>query len=369
MQKWLQSVLTKPVLFFTEKFNSRPKRSRVFAALSYLLESLKNNTGKKGLKIPFDAATGRFIIFSDLHKGNKNGADDFEHCEPNMLAAYNYYFDNGFTLILLGDSEELWENNILQVKSAYPECFELEKKFAQAGKLIKIFGNHDLYWDNDPLAWWYLLRLYEVKLKVYEAVLLTTDVDGVTLDIFCTHGHQGDAQSDGNWFSKFFVSRVWAPLQAYLSINPNTPAYNSALKTLHNQLMYEWSSDKKNTLLVTGHTHQPVFKSLTHIERLLRELETAKAASDKVAITKIQLEIKKLPYAYEGTEKIFMDSVNPSYFNSGCCCFSDGDITGLEIADGQLSLVKWTQHETGTPLRTVPQQDSLAALSRTNNAY
>jgi len=33
--------------------------------------------------------------------------------------------------------------------------------------------------------------------------------------------------------------------------------------------------------------------------------------------------------------------MKPTYFNSGCCCFSDGDITGIEIADGCIRLIKW----------------------------
>jgi hypothetical protein len=35
--------------------------------------------------------------------------------------------------------------------------------------------------------------------------------------------------------------------------------------------------------------------------------------------------------------------VSPSYFNTGCCCFSDGDITGIEITEGVIRLVKWDQ--------------------------
>jgi hypothetical protein len=31
----------------------------------------------------------------------------------------------------------------------------------------------------------------------------------------------------------------------------------------------------------------------------------------------------------------------PCYFNTGCCSFPDGDITGLEIADGEIRLVRW----------------------------
>ena len=102
-------------------------------------------------------------------------------------------------------------------------------------------------------------------------LFLKGSISGKTLSIFCTHGHQGDGQSDGNFFSKFFISKIWAPLQAYLHINPNTPAYNVALKTEHNKLMYEWSSEQKGMLLITGHTHQPVFESFTHFERLQRQ--------------------------------------------------------------------------------------------------
>ena len=31
----------------------------------------------------------------------------------------------------------------------------------------------------------------------------------------------------------------------------------------------------------------------------------------------------------------------PAYFNTGCCAFPDGDITGLELVDGRIRLVRW----------------------------
>jgi hypothetical protein len=34
----------------------------------------------------------------------------------------------------------------------------------------------------------------------------------------------------------------------------------------------------------------------------------------------------------------------PCYFNTGCCCYLDGDITGLEIVDGEIRLVRWPDH-------------------------
>ena len=35
------------------------------------------------------------------------------------------------------------------------------------------------------------------------------------------------------------------------------------------------------------------------------------------------------------------NEMKPSYFNSGCCCYNDDDITGIEIADGKIALIKW----------------------------
>ena len=77
--------------------------------------------------------------------------------------------------------------------------------------------------------------------------------------------------------------------------------------------------NKKNLLLITGHTHNPVFASGKYLDH----------PSNKI----------------EGET---MDEVKPSYFNTGCCCFSDGDITGIEIAGGFIRLIKWYDEEVGS---------------------
>jgi hypothetical protein len=40
-------------------------------------------------------------------------------------------------------------------------------------------------------------------------------------------------------------------------------------------------------------------------------------------------------------EAVTLPGRKPSYFNSGCCAYSDGSITGIEIADGEIRLVRW----------------------------
>src|SRR5436189_552340 len=291
MRKLLQIILLKPILLFTNKFSSHPVSERVFESLSDLKEQLEKQPSKKGLVIAFDADFGKAIIFSDQHKGAKNGADDFMLCEPNYLAALDYYNGNDFFFISLGDNDELWENRWPAVKKNNSLSFEKEKKFIERNAFIKVFGNHDLAWNTDVDTAIEMQRIYGQKIKVYEGAILKTKIDKREFSIFLTHGHQGDATSDGNWFSKFLWAHIWAPLQAYLKVNPNTPAYNTTIKTLHNRIMYEWSARRKNTLLITGHTHQPVFESLTHLERLYRSLLQAEREKDADKIEEIKKEI------------------------------------------------------------------------------
>jgi predicted phosphodiesterase len=372
MRRLIQIILLKPILWASRKFASRPERQRIFSALSELFRNIKEEPGKKGVVLDLKKDT-RIVILSDQHRGAKNGADDFMKAEDSYLKALDHYFQNRFLFISLGDSEELWENTLASVKKHNTLTFESEKRFILQDRFFKVFGNHDLYWDNSPIASQQLKSIYGKELKVFEGIVIEKDnfnkqsakgnkqekkpffsfsktgtanpetlpIAHCPLTIFATHGHQGDASSDGNWFSKFFVANIWAPLQSYLRINPNTPAYDEDTKTLHNLIMYEWSAKHENLVLITGHTHQPVFESLTHPERLYRRLGEALQANNKEEADNIEAEIKKRGREYQTTPAQYL-SVKPSYFNSGCCCFRDGDITGIEISYEKILLVKWS---------------------------
>ncbi|MES2275657.1 MAG: metallophosphoesterase [Bacteroidota bacterium] len=341
MRSLLQRLLKKPIIRLTDKYSSRPDQKRVNRALTELYQNILTPGGKFGNVIPFDAEQQKFIIFSDQHKGARDGADDFALSEKNYLAALDHYNQQNFHYINLGDSEELWENRFASIKKHNKATFQREALFLKRKAFTKIFGNHDLYWDNDPLAQMSLAQVYGQKVKVVEGTILQTMVNNQPLSIYLTHGHQGDMQSDGNWLSKWFVSNIWGPMQAYLRINPNTPANNDLLKTDHNRMMYEWSEKHENLLLITGHTHQPVFKSLTHLETLYAGLDKAKAGNDEPLIHSLQHQITERHF--KGDQVIVFKDHNykPCYFNSGCCCFDDGDITGIEIEGGYIRMIKW----------------------------
>lgn len=359
MQKLLQKLLTKPIIRFADKYASRPDKLRIHEALSSLFNNIQQNKTKKGLLLNLNQHD-KFIIFSDHHKGAKDYRDDFLLAEKNYLAALTYYNDKSYTYCSLGDSEELWKNNIFSVIKHHKVSFDMEKRFVDRNAFIKVWGNHDLYWDNDPLAFFMLEKIYGKKIPVYAGVLLSAEIDKKALSIFLTHGHQGDLQSDGNWFSKWLVSNIWGPLQSYLRINPNTPANDQQLKSAHNMMMYEWTAQQKDLVLITGHTHQPVFNSLTHLERTYKRLDIARARGDAEQVKKLEAILQTGKVSGEASPRL--GNSKDTYFNTGCCCYSDGDITGIELDRHTIKLIEWKCIDGQQPQRLVLEENDLKNL-------
>ena len=361
-RKTLRFFLEKPVTWIAGKVSSAPDKTAVLEALTELYNESVKPKSRKLNRINLKEVNQRVIIFSDQHRGTRNGSDDFGVCENSYLKALDYYNKEKFFYINLGDCEELWENNIFGIAKYNVAVFEKEKLFIQRDAYCKIFGNHDLFWDNDPLASVWLRKIYGKAIRIFTGVLMRVDISATEyLDIFCTHGHQGDKQSDGNAFSKWFVSYIWGPLQNLLEINTNNPSANNNLKTLHNMYMYDWSAAQEKLLLVTGHTHQPVFNSLTHLERLYQRLEKLRTLNDADAVKKIEAEIPRRKREYDFVNQSY-DKMKPSYFNSGCCCFEDGTITGIEISEGFIRLIKWNLLD-GIPQRVIVEEESLTSLA------
>jgi hypothetical protein len=342
MRKFLQWLLKKPVTRLAEKISSAPDKNAVFLSLSRLLERISTGKRKKGVPKLFNIKEDKFIIFSDQHKGARDGADDFAPCEENYLAALDYYYQHGFQFISLGDCEELWKNTPDKVMAKNGSCFDAEKKFMQRNHYFRVYGNHDLEWKYPIQRDMFLKPVFGKKLRVLEGILLKTNYNEKEYDIFLAHGHQGDKRSDGNPFSAWVVAAIWTPIQRYLQISINTPATSFELTDRHNIMMYEWSATQDKLIFISGHTHKPVFASMDHIDRLTKQLEQAQLINDIAVIASVQKELEKRKAEYAGKEHVKTMS-KPSYFNSGCCCFGDGDITGIEIADGYIRLIKWEE--------------------------
>jgi predicted phosphodiesterase len=346
IRRFFQRLLRKPVTRLAQKLSSAPDKEAVFRSLSALLERMRANKKNDSI-IPLDLQQGRFIVFSDMHKGKRDLADDFRLAEKNYLSALQHYYSEGYTLICLGDCEELWENEPKDLMSANQAVLQAEANFLQACRYYRMFGNHDLEWNYEFQRTLYLKPVFGDALKVCEGLILQATYNNETYSIFLTHGHQGDKRSDGNAFSKWVVAAIWTPIQRFLDVNIDTVSDSIELVDKHNIIMYEWSATQKNLVFISGHTHKPVFASLDHVEQLTLQIEKAKQSGDEASIATLQSELDKRRAEYAGKQFIKTMGV-PSYFNSGCCCFFDGDITGIEIADGEIRLIKWEEDEKGS---------------------
>lgn len=279
-----------------------------------------------------DLEDAKLIFFSDHHKGVGNDADDFVHSLMALGDALRYYLQLGHTLLVVGDAEELWEETPAAVLRTYPEIFELENEFHKHGRYIRLWGNHDDEWRNPAQVERHLGRFFS-NLTVRESQRLTVFNQGVDLgEIFIVHGHQGLFFADQfGWLSRLFVRYIWRPIQRIFNIKKNTPATDWRLRHRHDIAMYNWAASVERLILVAGHTHHPIFPIPERTKRLAKEFD---------AIQELSMDAEEVAVA-EADLKFAQAQEKPSYFNTGCCCFSDGRITGIEIAEGEIRLVRW----------------------------
>jgi UDP-2,3-diacylglucosamine pyrophosphatase LpxH len=325
------------------------------AAVSKGLDAALGHAGSE----PFDPARDRIVIFSDHHKGVGDPADDFRRCEHAYTAALGYYLEAGYRLFVLGDAEELWENRAEPVIKHYRAVLDLEAEFVHRGNgLERFYGNHDDEWASPRKVKAHLNDVFK-DLTVREGLRLTVERPGKTPGtLFFVHGHQGTADTDRWGVSRTLVRHLWRPLQRRTGYSATTPARNYELRAKHDRAMYHWAQKQRPGLvMIAGHTHRPVFAGCTPdppptrpIADLEIALKQAVADGNQAAAAAIHAELEYARTSVRRPEEA-VKVVPPCYFNSGCCSFPDGDITGLEIADGEIRLVRWpgNLHEIAEP--------------------
>lgn len=253
-------------------------------------------------EIPFDDSS-RIILMSDCHRGDGSWADDFSKNQNLYFAALTHYYDENYTYIEIGDGDELWENSrFSDIKQVHGDVFWLLSKFYNEGRLYLIFGNHDMVKKDDSFVKNNLYEYFDERekkyiplfkdIKLYEGLVLKHRATGDK--IFLVHGHQVDCLNYRLWkLARFLVRYLWRPLTTFGVNDPTRTAKNYNKKEAAEKRLTEWVKRKKH-MLVAGHTHRPMF-----------------------------------PEAGE-----------PPYFNDGSCVHPRC-ITGIEIAYGCITLVKW----------------------------
>jgi UDP-2,3-diacylglucosamine pyrophosphatase LpxH len=324
-----------------------PGKSAVEKALDRALRGARSSPRS------LDPSTARYIVFSDHHKGRRDGADDFSRCERAYVGALKHYDREGFTLIILGDAEELWECRPKPVLRAYANILELERRF-HPDRYLRVWGNHDDEWESPRRVRKHLSPFFP-NLTVYEALYFEVHGGDEPRALFMVHGHQGSFFSDRlAGIAKLVVRFVWRTIQRITRKPSTTPASDACLRDEHDKAMYDWAARQSRLVTVAGHTHRPVFNSKTHLQQLEDELQQlldlplnqedagydSRVAALRAKIEHVRTKDRQCDEAAGEAERS-----RPCYFNSGCCSFGDGDITGLEIADGEIRLVRWPEDD------------------------
>ncbi|MDX9800006.1 MAG: metallophosphoesterase family protein [Spirochaetia bacterium] len=281
----------------------------------------------------------RIVIFSDLHVGSKTRRDDFLPNSAMFLNILeNYYLAKDYTMILNGDVEELQKRPLKKVKAKWPELYNIFSAFENKGKLFKIAGNHDSDLFKSEHS--------DINRNLLDSLVLNHE--GNSILIF--HGHQASIRYMMTpKFMKYILKYIAQPL----GIKNFTRSYDNTSINNTEKMIYEYSRERK-IISIIGHTHRPLFESLSEIDLLRFKIENLlriypSANGEKT--DEIEEEIKKYKeeietilsenHEYRLRSGIYNKAVIiPTIFNSGSVIGKRG-LSAIEIKNRNISLVHW----------------------------
>ncbi|MCR8666892.1 metallophosphoesterase family protein [Aestuariibaculum sp. M13] len=262
-----------------------------------------DNAYNKAKIINFDDDS-KFILFSDCHRGDNSFADDFANNRNIYFHALKHYFAQGFQYCELGDGDELWENLSFEpIFEAHKNVYMLMKQFHEQQRLHMIWGNHDMVYRNPNYVKKHLETYFDAEagddkpllndLTYHEGIILKHIKTGQ--ELFLTHGHQADPWNYSFWkWSRFLVRILWKPLNVIGISDPTRPAKNHKELIKVERRTKKWITENNNRITIAGHTHRPRFPEPGDIP----------------------------------------------FFNDGSCVHPRC-ITGIEIENGNITLIKW----------------------------
>lgn len=260
---------------------------------------------QKSKRIAFDDDS-KYVFFSDVHRGDNSLSDEFGRNKHIFYHALDYYYQDGFTYVEVGDGDEMWETpKYNYIHNSHRFVFDKMKNFHDDGRMIMIYGNHNMALKNKGYVVKNMNRVlddysddYEdlfVGLEVFESIILVHRETGQ--EIFVVHGHQGDFLNDQAWWVSLFLVRYFWRFMHIVGVKyAASPAKNRKKRHRIEKNYNRWI-EKHGVMLLCGHTHRAKFPGKN-----------------------------ELPY-----------------FNSGCCMHPRG-IYCIEMAYGEIALVSWHMH-------------------------
>jgi Calcineurin-like phosphoesterase. len=287
-------------------------------------------------------SSDRIVIMSDFHMGDGSSRDDLKRNGELLLTALErHYLARGSVLVLNGDIEDVQKFPLPKIRSAWRPMYSILDRFSREGRLYKILGNHD-----DAL-----LESSRYPYPLHQGVKLRWE--GRELDVF--HGHQASGlYLKHNDMSGAVIRYVFHTLH----IHNVSASGDSRRKYRVEKKIYAFSREA-GLVSVIGHTHRPLFESLSKYDRLRFEIERlcseyGEAGEDRkaeiaeivglykeeiLAMNRRDRRRGRVPGLYE------RDILLPCLFNSGSAIGKRG-VTAIEIEEGRIALAYWFEEGT-----------------------
>lgn len=255
--------------------------------------------------VPFDDHS-KIVFFSDVHRSDDSVSDEFARNRHIYYRAINYYYQNDYTYVEVGDGDELWETpNFQRIYNSHASIFDMLKKFHATNRLYMLYGNHNMQMQKESYVKANMYEGYDDYLEttdplfpgihVHEALVLKHRTTGQ--EIFVVHGHQGDMMNDQLWRISYVLVRFFWRFMHLIGIRyAASPARNRVKRHRLEKYFRKWNLTH-GISIICGHTHRPKFPS----------------------------------------------PGEPAYFNCGCCIHPRG-LNCIEIVYGKIYLINWTMH-------------------------
>jgi predicted phosphodiesterase len=281
-------------------------------------------------------SNNKVLIISDFHMGSGRGDDFRPNGEIVRRLLEEYYYKNGWHLILNGDIEELAKFRMTDIRAEWAEMYRVFDLFASAGRLYKTLGNHDedlIFEKNYPYP-------------LYNAVRIETGL----VPLYVYHGHQSSkVYTEYNNIVRLSLRYLFKPVGIR-----NISSARSPHRRFHvERQAYEFSLNN-NCISIIGHTHRALFESLGRfdyikfeIERLCRDYPSS-SGEERLRIARevnaLRQELGKLRRSErrEGIRlSLYGDELPvPCLFNSGSAIGKKG-VNAIELDNENIALVYW----------------------------
>ena len=290
----------------------------------------------------FDPSRERIAIFSDHHKGAGDPADEFRRCEHAYAGALGYYLEAGYA-----SSCSVMPRSY--GRSTRGRDRPLQRRAGAGGRVRqprngveRFFGNHDDQWACEggrPSTCARCSGLSGPRGAPPEG-RARGRAGG---DAVLRPRAPGDRrQRSLGMVSRLFVRHVWRPIQRRPGTRRRRGRGASSSGPSMTARCTSGAQAAPGLVLSPGTPTGPCSRAACPTRRRpgrsrARAGPAANASGDAAAAAGCA----RARVARTAARPDGRCGHSALLFQHGCCSFPDGDVTGLEIADGEIRLVRW----------------------------